>query len=62
MRILHLANHCNRANGHVHVSVDMACTQAKQNHAVAYACAGGDYVELLQKSGVQVFFSGRTTP
>jgi len=56
MRILHLANHCNRANGHVHVLVDMACTQVKQNHIVAYACAGGDYVELLQKSGVQVFF------
>jgi len=56
MRILHLANHCNRASGHVHVSVDMACTQVKQNHIVAYACSGGDYVELLQKSGVQVFF------
>lgn len=56
VRILHLANHCNRANGHVHVSVDMACTQVKQNHIVAYACSGGDYVELLQKNGVQVFF------
>ena len=56
VRILHLANHCNRANGHVHVSVDMACTQVKRNHIVAYACSGGDYVDLLQQNGVRVFF------
>ncbi len=55
MRILHLVNHCGKANGHVNVSVDMACTQAKQGHDVAYACSTGDYIPLLQGNNVEVF-------
>jgi len=55
LRILQLANHCRKSNGHVHVSVDLACTQARNGHDVAYACAGGDFVELMERSGVTVF-------
>jgi glycosyltransferase involved in cell wall biosynthesis len=55
MRIMHLVNHCGKANGHVNVSVDMACTQAKHGHHVAYTCAMGDYIPLLEKFGVTVY-------
>jgi glycosyltransferase involved in cell wall biosynthesis len=55
MRILHLVNHCGKANGHVNVSVDMACTQAKNGHCVGYACSRGDYIPLLETFGVQVY-------
>lgn len=56
MRILHLINHCGKANGHVNVSVDMACTQAKNGHDVGYACSTGDYITLLESYNVQVFY------
>ena len=55
MRILHLVNHCARANGHVNVSVDMACTQARNGHSVGYACSRGDYIPLLKAFGVKVY-------
>ena len=55
MRILHLVNHCGKANGHVNVSVDMACTQSRNGHVVGYTCARGDFVPLLERAGVRVF-------
>jgi glycosyltransferase involved in cell wall biosynthesis len=55
MRIMHLVNHCGKANGHVNVSVDLACVQSKNGHAVGYACSAGDFIPLLQQYGVEVF-------
>jgi glycosyltransferase involved in cell wall biosynthesis len=55
MRVMHLLNHCGKANGHVNVSVDMACTQAKNGHIVGYTCSKGDYIELLEETGVEVY-------
>lgn len=55
MRILHLVNHCGKANGHVNVSVDMACTQLRNGHVVGYGCAEGDFMPLLEQAGVQLF-------
>lgn len=55
MRILHLVNHCGKANGHVNVSVDMACTQSRNGHVVGYTCAKGDFVALMERAGVRVF-------
>jgi len=52
---MHLVNHCGKANGHVNVSIDLACTQAKNGHTVGYTCAMGDYIPLLQSFGVQVY-------
>jgi glycosyltransferase involved in cell wall biosynthesis len=34
----------------------MACTQVRNGHVVAYACAGGDFVDVLERNGVEVFF------
>jgi glycosyltransferase involved in cell wall biosynthesis len=55
MRILHLVNHCGKANGHVNVSIDIACTQARNGHVVGYACSKGDYIPLLESYGIKVF-------
>ncbi len=55
MRILHLANHCGKANGHVNVSVDVACAQAKNGHEVGYASSGGDFIALMQSYGVRTY-------
>lgn len=55
MRILHLANHCGKANGHVNVSVDLACIQAKNGHHIGYASSGGDFIDLMQSFGVETF-------
>ena len=55
MRILHLVNHCGKANGHVNVSVDMACTQSHNGHVIGYSCAKGDFIPLLEQAGVRVF-------
>lgn len=55
MRILHLSNHCNKANGHVNVSVDLACTQARAGHSVGYCCADGDFLNLLRGAGVRLY-------
>lgn len=52
MRVLHLMKHCESANGHVNVAVDIACTHAGQGHAIAVASAGGALVPLLAANGV----------
>jgi hypothetical protein len=56
MRIMHLINHYGRPNCHVNVSVDMACTQVTVGHSVAYGCSVGDYIGLLERHGVKVFY------
>jgi glycosyltransferase involved in cell wall biosynthesis len=53
MRVLHLLNHTNRLNGHVHAAVDLACAQAKLGHSVAIASGGGDFDALLASNGVE---------
>jgi len=56
MKILHLANHCDEiGNGIMNVAVDIACKQARLGHRVAFASAGGSYVELLRRHGVEHF-------
>lgn len=56
MRILHILNHVREiGNGIVNVAVDLACLQAKNNHDVAVASAGGEYETLLTKYGVKHF-------
>ena len=55
MRIMHLLNHCSKANGHVNVSVDLACTQVRMGHVVGYGCADGDFLELLRNAGVRLY-------
>lgn len=52
MRILHILNHTNRLNGHVHAAVDLACAQAKLGHNVCVASGGGDFDQLLHRHGV----------
>ena len=63
MRILHLLNHTNRLNGHVHAAVDLACAQRKLGHYVAVASGGGDFDELLAKNNVEsIVVSHRRRP
>ncbi len=53
MRILHLLNHTNRLNGHVHAAVDLACAQVKLEHSVAMASGGGDFDTLLAANNIE---------
>jgi glycosyltransferase involved in cell wall biosynthesis len=53
VRILHVLNHTERLNGHVHAAVDLACAQAALGHEVAIASGGGDFDHLLAKHSVQ---------
>lgn len=55
MRILHLLNHTEQSNGHVHAAVDLACEQSRLGHAVAVASGGGDFDALLAHHGVETF-------
>jgi glycosyltransferase involved in cell wall biosynthesis len=56
MRVLHILNHVQEiGNGIVNVAVDLACLQAKNNHDVAVASAGGEYELLLAHCGVKHF-------
>lgn len=56
MRILHILNHIQEiGNGIVNVAVDLACLQAKDNHEVVVASAGGEYKALLARYGVKHF-------
>ncbi len=56
MKILHITNHVQQiGNGIVNVAVDLACLQAKDNHDVAVASAGGQYEALLTHHGVKHF-------
>ncbi|OWW00105.1 glycosyltransferase [Rhizobium sp. R72] len=52
MRILHILNHTQRQNGHVHAAVDLACAQAALGHAVCIANGGGDFDTLLHSKAV----------
>lgn len=52
MRILHILNHTNRLNGHVHAAVDLACAQAQLGHSVCVASGGGDFDKLLHRNNV----------
>jgi glycosyltransferase involved in cell wall biosynthesis len=52
MRILHLLNHTNRLNGHVHAAVDLACEQKRQGHDVCIASGGGDFDRLLAANDI----------
>ena len=56
MRILHVLNHTQRLNGHVHAAVDVACEQARLGHTVAIASQGGDFDDLLRANGVETIF------
>jgi glycosyltransferase involved in cell wall biosynthesis len=54
MKILQLANHCDRSgNGIVNVAVDLSCYLASSGHAVVFASAGGEYESLLAERGVK---------
>lgn len=53
MRVLHLLNHTNRLNGHIHATVDLACAQVKLGHQVAVASRGGDFDALLAANNVE---------
>ncbi len=52
MRILHILNHTNRLNGHVHAAVDLACAQVQLGHSVCVASGGGDFDQILHKNNV----------
>ena len=52
LRIVHILNHINKANGHVCAVVDLACTQAAQGHDVFVCSGGGDFEKLLLSHGV----------
>jgi glycosyltransferase involved in cell wall biosynthesis len=55
VKIMHMLKHGVRGNGHVHVAVDLACSQADAGHEVVFACAeDGSYEELLRSHGVEV--------
>lgn len=53
MKILHVLNHCEFANGHVHVAVDLACGQRRRGDTVAVASSGGHYEGLLESLGIR---------
>lgn len=52
MRVIHLLNHSRIANGHVEVTVDLACDQARLGHEVFYAAGPGDFAGKLANHGV----------
>jgi glycosyltransferase involved in cell wall biosynthesis len=51
---MHLLKHGVQGNGHVHVAVDLACSQAGAGHEVSFVSSGGSYDQLLTDHGVQV--------
>ncbi|MFM2416732.1 MAG: hypothetical protein RL385_1455 [Pseudomonadota bacterium] len=53
MKISHLLNHAQKANGHVHVAVDLACEQAAQGHEVVLMAGPNDFAEPLERHGVR---------
>jgi len=55
LRILHVLNHTNRLNGHVHAAVDLACAQVELGHQVAICSGGGTFDALLAENGVETF-------
>ncbi len=56
MRVLHILNDLQRnGNGIIHVTVDLACEQARQGHEVAIVSKGGDFADLVHRHGVQTY-------
>jgi len=56
MRVLHILNDVtDLGNGIVNTAVDLALEQAKEGMVVAVVSAGGGYLDLLKRSGVQHF-------
>jgi glycosyltransferase involved in cell wall biosynthesis len=53
LRVIHIAKHCSRANGSVHVAVDLACVQARAGYDVVFLSGGGAFVEMLEQHGVR---------
>lgn len=54
MKIVHYLNHTVKANGHVAVSVDLACAQAEAGHDVYMVSGPGDFDVTLRRHGVTV--------
>jgi len=54
VKIMHMLKHGVQGNGHVHVAVDLACSQAGAGHEVSFVSAGGSYDQLLTDHGVRV--------
>lgn len=56
MKVLHVLNEFPHfGNGIVNVTVDLACRQSDEGHAVAVASAGGSFTDLVQQHGVEHF-------
>jgi glycosyltransferase involved in cell wall biosynthesis len=53
MRIMHLLNHTQPSNGHVHVAVDLACVQSRMGHSVSLVSGGGAFDSLFAAYGVR---------
>ncbi|WP_271301118.1 glycosyltransferase family 4 protein [Sphingomonas sp. CV7422] len=54
MKIVHYLNHTEKANGHVAVSVDLACAQVEAGHDVYMVSGPGDFDAILRRHGVTV--------
>ncbi|MFV0633102.1 glycosyltransferase family 4 protein [Demequina sp.] len=54
LRVVHLLKHTWRANGSVHVAVDLACAQADAGLDVWVASVEGSYDDVLAAHGVRV--------
>lgn len=54
MKIVHVLKHGLEGNGHVHVAVDLACTQAAAGHRVVFAAGRSSYAGVLAADGVEV--------
>jgi glycosyltransferase involved in cell wall biosynthesis len=52
VKIVHYLNHTLQANGHVAVSVDLACAQAGMGHEVYLVSGSGDFDDVLIRNGV----------
>ncbi len=53
MKVVHLINHCDLANGNVHVAIDLICEQVRQGHEPIVFSAGGYFTDLLGRMGVR---------
>ncbi|MEI4473735.1 glycosyltransferase family 4 protein [Frigidibacter sp. MR17.24] len=53
LRILHLLNHTNRLNGHVHAAIDLAAAQRDLGHVTMIASGGGDFDALMARAGIE---------
>lgn len=53
MKIAHFLNHAHQANGHVELTVDLSCEQAKE-HDVSFASGQNNFKEILKNNGVEV--------